>query len=167
MAFEAQIVEAKLALSLIHPEEMPNLAADALEAGFDGPATRRMAALINPSGWEVDQLQPEFMNECGLTTIDRKEAAVRVATHLAKTILENGFDPLNYQRDFYSLWIEGDYPAKLQYIGNLDDQLSFQSEADVRKFAIEELQNLITTNPPSNSHTSNSATSPPQSTPSP
>ena len=45
MTFEPEIVEAQLALNLIGTTDMPKLAQDALEAGFDGPGTRRLAAL--------------------------------------------------------------------------------------------------------------------------
>jgi len=44
---------------------MPALTWDALEAGLDGPSIRRLAALINPSGWETDQIVPSFMAEAG------------------------------------------------------------------------------------------------------
>lgn len=69
--FDPQLVEAKLALGMVPADQMPPLAWDALEAGLDGPAIRRLAALVLPSGWETDELTPAFMAEAGLRSISR------------------------------------------------------------------------------------------------
>lgn len=92
--FDPHLVEAKLALGMIGPEEMPPLAWDALEAGLDGPSIRKLAALMNPSGWESDQIIPAFMAEADMKSISTQEAAIRVARHLAHRILSEGLDPL-------------------------------------------------------------------------
>ena len=49
VSFDPKLVEAKLALKRIGPDEMPALAWDVFEAGLDGPSIRRLAALTNPS----------------------------------------------------------------------------------------------------------------------
>lgn len=43
MAFDREIIEVPLALELIGSSDMPKIAWDALEAGLDGPAIRRLA----------------------------------------------------------------------------------------------------------------------------
>ena len=55
MAFEPLAVEARLALNLIASTDMPALAWDAIEAGLDGPAIGRMAALEFPTFFEVQE----------------------------------------------------------------------------------------------------------------
>jgi hypothetical protein len=152
MAFDQQLVEAQLALNLIGPDEMPSLAWDALEAGFDGPSIRRLGALVMPSGWETDQILPAFMAEAGLKNISREEASIRVARHLARRILDKGLDPLAYSRDFEALWIRADYPRAIQKVGSLDDQKAVaeyigQSEAEVREYARSILLALLATEP--------------------
>ena len=151
--FDSQLVEARLALGMIGPDEMPALAWDALEAGHDGPSTRRLAALIKPSGWETDQIIPAFMAEAGMQSISRQEASIRVAMQLARRILREGLDPLAYSRDFEDLWIRADYPTAIQEVGSLDDQKAVaeymgQSEAELREYARSVLLALAATREP-------------------
>lgn len=42
MPFDVELVEARLAFTLIGPGEMPGLAWDAMEAGLDGPSIRNL-----------------------------------------------------------------------------------------------------------------------------
>ena len=116
---------------------MPSLACDALEAGLDGPSIRRLAALINPSGWETDQILPKFMAEAGLQNVSPSEACVRLARHLAVRILSEGLDPLNFTCDFESLWSNADYPRELEEAGCLQDQADYggQTESEFREYA--------------------------------
>src|SRR5215472_17176988 len=100
MPFDSHVVEAQLALRRISPENMPSLAWDVLEAGLDGPAIRRLAALNHPSGWEADRIIPNFMEEAGLKIITRREASIRYARHLARRILADGSDPVEHTKDF-------------------------------------------------------------------
>ena len=108
MPFDPHLVEAKLALGMIGPDEFPALAWEALEVGLDGPSIRRLAALIMPTGWETDQLVPAFMMEAGLERISHQESSVRLARRLARRILSEGLDPLAYSREFELLWIKAD-----------------------------------------------------------
>jgi hypothetical protein len=142
--FERNLVEAKLALDRIGPEELPALAWDALEAGFDGHAIRRMAAFVNPTGWQTDQILPAFMRESGLQRISIEAACVRIAIDLARRLLTNGSDPLLYSRDFELLWIKSDYSRVLQDAGSLDDQkyvgpMVGETEAELREHGREVL----------------------------
>lgn len=140
MSFDPQLTEANLALARIGPEEMPGVAWDALEDGLDGPAIRRLASLVHPSGWETDQMLPAFMAEAGLKIITRQDASIRLARHLARRILTDGLDPIVYTRDVELLWIEADYPAEIAAAGCLDDQRylaesGHQSESEFREYA--------------------------------
>jgi hypothetical protein len=146
--FDSQIIEARLALGLIGPEETPALAWDALEAGLDGPSIRRLTALIKPSGWEVDQIIPAFMAEVRMKNISRQEASTRIAVQLARRILREELDPLTYPRDFESRCIQADYPTEIQEVGSLEDQKAVaefigQSEAELRQYAQDVLVALI------------------------
>jgi hypothetical protein len=151
--FDSQLVEAKLALGMIRPDEMPALAWDALEAGFDGPSIRRLAAMIKPSGWETDQIIPAFMAEAGMKSISRQEASTRVAVQLARRIVREELDPLAYTRDFELLWIRADYSTAIQEVGSLDDQKAVadymgQSEVELREYARSVLLTLAATGEP-------------------
>jgi hypothetical protein len=143
MAFDRQLVEAKLALDMIGPEQMPALAWDVLEAGPDGPSIRRLAALVNPSGWETDRIESAFMAEAGMARISTGEASIRIARQLATRILSEGLDPVAYTRDFELLWIRADYAAEIQEAGCLDDEKAWMTEAQVREHAREVLTALV------------------------
>jgi len=133
--FDSQLVEAKLALNMVGPEEMPSLAWDALEAGLDGPFIRRLAALVNPSGWETDQIESAFMAEAGMKRISAGEASIRIARQLAIRILSEGRDPLEHTRNFELLWIRAEHPAEIQEAGCLDDAKAWMTDAELREHA--------------------------------
>jgi hypothetical protein len=142
------MIEARLAVGAIGPDEMPSLAWDALEAGLDGPSIRRLAALVEPSGWETDQILPAFMAEAGINSISHQEASIRLARQLANRILNEGLDPLHYTRDFELLWINADHPLAIQGVGLLDDEKATaeyvgQTEAEFREHARSALLALI------------------------
>ncbi|HZR55289.1 MAG TPA: hypothetical protein VFA74_00330 [Terriglobales bacterium] len=56
----------------------------ALEAGLDGPAIRRLAALDHPTWSELDLVLPRAMREMQLAVITIGEAARRFAIQRAK-----------------------------------------------------------------------------------
>jgi hypothetical protein len=150
MPFDQELVEAKIALGRIGPEELPSLAWDALEADLDGPSVRKLAALVNPSGWETDRILPAFMAETGLKIISRQEASVRLARQVARRILSEGLDPVVHTRDFELLWIESGYSTSIQEVGTLDDEKHVaeyvgQTESEFREYARRALTNLLAT----------------------
>jgi hypothetical protein len=128
VAFNRYVVEAKLALGAIHPEDYPGLAIEALEAGVDGPVTRRTAGLIRPSGFETDSIRAAFMAEAGLKEIDPNRAAARLAQDLARDVLRGGKDPLLFTRAFERIWIASDYSANVQDLGTMDDEVYLYGE---------------------------------------
>lgn len=137
MSFDLPQVEAQLSLGLIGPEQMPSLAWDALEAGFDGPALRRLAALERPTWSEVEHLLPRVKAELAIQNISIEEASFRLAKRRAQEILNSGKDPLLFTRAFELLWIKAGYPAKLGILGCLDDDVHVarcmgNSENDIR-----------------------------------
>ena len=123
MPFDPRVAEAKMSLAQIHPEDLPNLAIEALKAGFDGPAVLRLASLLKPSGWETDPLLPAFLNETGMRSLSPLEASERVAYDLAIEALQSRNDPLSYAERFYSLWVDVGYPAELSELGLLPQNI--------------------------------------------
>jgi len=147
MAFNPRVVEAQLALNLISSTDMPRLAWDALEAGLDGPALRRIAALEFPTFFEIQEVLPRAMQEMQFTKLDKAEAALRLARLRAQEILATNSDPFGHLRDFEHLWIEADYCRELQEYGNLDDEVyvaryTGQPEQEIRAWLMEKLKKL-------------------------
>jgi hypothetical protein len=148
MPFDRNLVEAQLALNLIGTTDLPKLAWDALEAGLDGPATRRLAAFHFPTIFEVREVLPKAMQEWQITELPLPHAAVRLAKHRAREILQSGDDPLKHARDFERIWHEADYCRELSDYGNLDDEVhvarySGQTDDQTRLWLRQELQTLV------------------------
>lgn len=123
MSFDRDQIEARLALNLIASADMPQIALDALEAGFDGPATLRLAVLEHPTYFEVAEVLPRVMQELGLAQITTGQAALRVAKQIAREILRNGDDPLRHVRSLESLWVRSEYAKEIQTLGTLHDEV--------------------------------------------
>src|ERR1700760_4344074 len=123
MAFDTKLLEARLALELIRSEDMPRVAWDALEAGFDGPAIRRMAAFERPTYFEIAEVLPRVSQELRLSHLTSKQAARRLAKQIAQQNLANGDDPRNHFRDFEDLWSRADYPPSMAHLGTLYDDV--------------------------------------------
>jgi hypothetical protein len=121
MTFSPRLIEAKLALNMVPPEDFPMLAINALEADVDGPTIRKMSGLVQPSGYTTDL--ERFMAEAGLVTISKDTACARLAQELAREAIRSGADPLQFTKDLAQLWIAADYPSALQNIGGLDEEV--------------------------------------------
>jgi hypothetical protein len=147
VSFDRELIEAKLSLKLIASSDMPRIAWDALEAGLDGPAIRRLAALVQPTYFEVAEVLPRAMEELGLSEVQAGQAALRIAKHLAADILQSGDDPLGHIRDFEWLWIRADYAGELSPVGNLVDEVFIaqstgQSDEVIRDWVTERFRDL-------------------------
>ncbi|HEX8815493.1 MAG TPA: hypothetical protein VF753_08330 [Terriglobales bacterium] len=123
MSFDREQIEARLALDLIASADMPQIAQDALEAGFDGPATVRLAILEHPTYFEVAEVFPRVVKELGLAQVTTGEAALRLAKEIAREILRKGDDPLQHVRAFESLWIRSKYAKEIRTLGTLYDDV--------------------------------------------
>lgn len=148
MIFDRHVIEAKLALNLIPPRDMPKIAWDALEAGLDGPAIRRLAALDRPTWFQTNEVLPSAMREMGLQSVTKGEGAARIASSRAEEILRTGADPLKFTREFEQLWLATGYESEIQQLGTLDDDVNVarcmgKSEDQIRKWLTKELEDFI------------------------
>ena len=75
MSFDLATFEAEVALRLIPTEQLPAVAQNALEEGFDGPHVLRMAIMEPHAGWAIDQALPPMLAELGCETLLPQEAA--------------------------------------------------------------------------------------------
>jgi len=148
MAFDRKRIEAELALDLIPCSEMPRIAWDALEAGMDGRAIRRLAALENPTFFQVQDVLPGACEEMQLKKLSPGAAALRIAALWANDILIDDQDPQQHCAKFSQLWINSGYPHEIASIGNLDDdiwvaQSCGQSDREIRQWVTDRLREII------------------------
>ncbi len=146
--FDPRLIEAQIALELIPSENMPKIAWDALESGFDGPAIRRLAALDFPTFFEIAEVLPRVMDELGVSRISVVQAAERLSRITAQRILASGDDPLKHLRDFESLWFRANYAKSLASLGTLHDdvwvaQIQGQSDIEIRKWVTKTIAEFV------------------------
>jgi hypothetical protein len=147
VAFDRDQIEAKLALKLIATADMPQVAFDALEAGLDGKAIRRLAILEHPTYFEVAEILPRVMSELGLTEISIEEATLRLAKQLAREILKQD-NPVPHLFDLYSLWVRSGYIEQIRQIGMLCDDAyvascTGSSDEEIRDWVISILKEFV------------------------
>jgi hypothetical protein len=147
--FDPRIVEANLALKRIGSNEMPALAWDALEAGLDGTAIRRLASLQSPSFFELQPVLRRAMKELGLVELSPNEAGLRLAKARIKQILDTNADPLPELRYFYDLFRQADFCHELAGLAYLDDdvylaKIAGDPEPEIRAWVLRFLRTQVT-----------------------
>jgi hypothetical protein len=91
---DTKLVAARWYLNELSGEEMPGVAGQALELGYDGKNLRRLAGLANPTRRDVAELVDEALRELGVKApITRQEAALWMATLVAGEIIEGRVEP--------------------------------------------------------------------------
>jgi hypothetical protein len=112
--FNPDLFVARWYCSKINPESMPEFAADALEAGHDGPALRRLAGPINPTSWDVGNLFKESLLEIGNVKILSKEQALIFLSRVtAADIVEGRVDPIRGAEILADCAMQAGYPPFL------------------------------------------------------
>jgi hypothetical protein len=94
LPFSAQLIQARWEFDQLPSEELPRLAQDALELGFDGKCTRRIAGLIQPNRADLQPLMAGFLAELGIMTkLSREQAGLELARLVAQAIIEGKITP--------------------------------------------------------------------------
>lgn len=73
-------------------EDLPRIAIEALEEGFDSPSLRMLAASEGCDSDTLRQLLAKAMNELGIT-ISRTDAALNLARAIAREVLDGTLTP--------------------------------------------------------------------------
>lgn len=87
------VVAAKWVLGLIPSEALPQIAVDALEAGFDTPSLRRLAGEMHPVLAETGPLFEEVLEELRTAIPDKSRAALVIAKAYATQIVDGTLSP--------------------------------------------------------------------------
>jgi hypothetical protein len=94
-AFNPDLFVAKWYCSEVWSEELPAFAADALEAGYDGPALRRLGGLIKPTSEDIGDLFQRACDEIGTVKIlSQRQAVYWMSRVVATDIVEGRIDPV-------------------------------------------------------------------------
>lgn len=71
---DPELLQARWLLNEIRSEDLPDLAALALEQGFDGTALRQLAGLVRPTLADLENLPEKAFADMGLQPIDKFQA---------------------------------------------------------------------------------------------
>jgi len=94
LPFSSQLIHARWTLGKLPSEEVPAIAQEALELGYDGKHVRRIAGLTRPITAELIPLMPGFLAELGVSAPQtRDQAAWSLARLIAKGISEKRVTP--------------------------------------------------------------------------
>jgi hypothetical protein len=89
---------------MLPSDDAPRIAQEALEHGYDGVATRKLAGLIRPIWSELNTLVPEFLTELGAAeALNEEDAGRLLAREVAKAIADGRVAPYDGAR---FLWRE-------------------------------------------------------------
>lgn len=152
MTFDPNLFVAKWYCSRLNPEDMPAFAVDALDAGFDGPALRRLAGLVKPTSYEVGDLFERTLGEIGIVEIRTKEQAVlKLAKMTAQAIVDEKLDAFTGAETLARYARDLDYPAFLvEFFALVDEPASgdyARSRAAVRADILAEAKKLLSHTP--------------------
>ena len=138
--FNPDLFVAKWYCSQVGPENMPQFAADALEAGYDGPALRRLAGLIRPNSREIGSLFQEALAEIGATRIHSKnQAALFLGSLTAKAIVDGQMDPIEGCSILSHYAVVSGYQNALAQFDQLDGALSWGEHAPSKRELVEDI----------------------------
>jgi hypothetical protein len=138
MPLDRELWESRLALDLVAADEMPKLAWEVLESGLDGRAIRRLASLVKPTWFQIEEVRASALKEIRLAPLTVADAARRLARRRAQEILDSGKDPLRFTRELEQLWIRAQYASQMTSLGTLDDEVSISrsmgyNDVEIRK----------------------------------
>jgi hypothetical protein len=120
--FNPDVFVAKWYCSRVGPEDMPGFAADALEAGYDGPDLRRLAGLLKPTSRETDDLFQSALREIKQIKVRSLEQAVFFLSRItAADIVEGRVDPILGNGILAGYAMRIGYPEHLVKFFELDD----------------------------------------------
>lgn len=123
VTFDPKLLAAKWYALKLFPEEVPQAAADALEAGFDGPALRRLAGLICPTLVDIQPWIEKALGEIGqVEPLSQEEGLLKIAEPVARHILDGSLDPLEGCRRLAGYAMAAGYPGCLVGFFQIDDE---------------------------------------------
>jgi hypothetical protein len=94
------VAAARREFDILPSSELPDLAATALEVGFDSPSLRALAAESHPTWADCDSLFRQILRELGIS-INRSSAGLVLATHYARQIVFGSMTPYDGARNIW------------------------------------------------------------------
>jgi hypothetical protein len=119
---EIDLAQALWCLGQLPPEDIPEIACQALERGFDSPTIRKLAGLHKPVASDIGDLFDRAMIEMGRKPLSKKAAGLLIAKDIAAQIVRGQIDPYQGAREiWWEIWNECERPEELKAFVGLAD----------------------------------------------
>ncbi len=115
---------AQFALGRLAYADLPDVAVNALELGYDGSAIRRLASFVKPSYFDLGDPPERALAEMGIAGLSKQEASIFLAKQTAKEILSGEKEPLSGAYEIWLLCFEAGCPNELVSFGGLDQDFN-------------------------------------------
>jgi hypothetical protein len=115
----------------LHGEDMPAIAADLLEAGYDTPALIRLAGAMQiQSNADAEPLVSKAFQELGVPwPLSEVQAGLITTRHIAREVVAGKQDPYHAASHLeIVLWNRHPVTADLEFLFMLNDEFSWDSE---------------------------------------
>jgi hypothetical protein len=97
-------IVARWSLELLSGEELPALAGDLLQNGYDNQALREVAGLVRPTLRDAEETFNRGMLQAGFTRLATPQAVRLLAWDVAKGIVDEEIAPESGARQLAGLW---------------------------------------------------------------
>ena len=126
LPFSPRLIQARWEFGNLPSEEAPLVAQNALELGYDGKYTRRIAGLIQPTHFELEPLMPAFLAELGFAArLSKADAGLLLARLVAAAVADGQIPPYTGARFIWreivnEMWATA--PKRLlSFVGNASE----------------------------------------------
>ncbi len=129
-----KIIAARWALGQLPSEQLPRIALQWLEAGWDSPTLRILAGETNPIMSEVGPMFNDVLEELNISLPTSTEAVARLVSEVAQQIVDGAVTPYDGASQIYDLHISYagvsgvDFSCAIGYLAiQYEDFLEFQN----------------------------------------
>lgn len=119
--FSAERVAARWYSGLLKKEDLPELARDALEAGFDGRSLRRIAGLELNDLTDIDKFIDAALGEMGVPKLTKRAALLKVAKETFEQTVAGARNPYEGAREVVGMLYRGIDDQYPQIMYDLED----------------------------------------------
>jgi hypothetical protein len=94
LPFSPELIHARWEFGKVATEDIPKLAQDALERGYDGENIRKVAGLVAPTYFDLQPLKNGFLRELGITQqLSNRDAGLLLSRLIADGIAKGQIAP--------------------------------------------------------------------------
>lgn len=101
-----RLADARRRLSRLRDDTLSDAAIDALSAGLDSPALRRLAVSADEDTVEKTRLFDAVLRELGVQPLDTDAALQAYVRHLSKKIVDGAMDPYKGAKEIWSVLLD-------------------------------------------------------------